>query len=414
MTKNAIDSFLSHKTSEGGGAFLKKWRKKDEITKLNTWIHTDQPPIALWQHEFPRLFVKDDKNTGESITLVWGGKYKCREDESVLRKQYHRNDDGSRKTPPQRCPFCRLIEVVRQLVETKQLDWSKVLFRFEGDKDIRVVHAGGIYNAFKDEWETLDPKEKKRLLDAGITMKKEGGVWQENGIAKCAYVFSIVVNDNPSAGCQITTETSLLGDKVREVINDTIESLGAEDGNPLIKPYCIQWESRPNEQEWNKKYKARRMEAIPLTPEIEALIRGPAPDLKTALRGFNLKTMRAYMEQHCLIALPWDDIFNVPDDEPEEEEEFPPAEESSPKLSSGSKATTSEKEFEEEGEEGCSKCGTNPGTECPHVACDQCAHPILPTDAKCEKCGHVYRAEPLPPVAARGRRKVKETGDVIP
>lgn len=320
---NSIDSFINHKTSDRSGGFLSKWRKKDQTSKINVWFHKRRMPIALWQHQIPRLFVKADKDTHENATFVWSQSLNCRETEKTLKRQHFRNDQGLREVPPALCPICRMIEAIRDLVETGVLDWTKVVFKFEGDKETKVIHAGGIYNGFKSEYDELTPEEKKKIRDAGIRMDE---VWNENAYAKCNYVFCVVNHNAPGDGVQIATETSLLGDKVKEVFNDTIEAKGAEAGNPFLKPYCVQWEHRPSEQEFQKRYKARPMD-FPLTPEIEALISGEPPDISGVLKPFNLKTMRAFLERHATIALPWDSIFDVPGDDEEDEnenEKFPP------------------------------------------------------------------------------------------
>jgi hypothetical protein len=405
MVPNSIDSFLNHKTSDRSGGFLSKWRKKDQTSKIDTWLHRKRVPVALWQHNLPRLFVKADKDTGENVTLVWGGQYNCLETEKVLKKQHHRNDDGSREVEPERCPVCKLIEVVRDMVDNNEIDWTKVIFRFQGDKDIKVIHAGGIYGGFNAEKDELTLEDKKKLSNAGISLKDS---WQENVYAKCNYVFCVVDNANISNGVQIATETSLLGDKVKEVMNDAIESLGVEEGNPFINPYCIQWEHRPSEQEFQKKYKARRMEKYPLTPEIDAVISSEPPDLTQVLKPFNVKTMRAFLERHCTIPnMPWDEIFEGVKDLKEEDTagEFPPAD-----VKSG--------EDDAPAEDMCPLCGKTEEEGCPHVACNKCDAPMLESDPTCKACGHVYRVEPPtpPPAMKKGGRKrtAVETGDKIP
>jgi hypothetical protein len=414
---NSIDTFLQHKTSDRSGGFLSKWRKKDQTSKLDVWLHRKRFPVALWQHQLPRLFVKTDKDTGENVTLVWTQGYNCHESEKVLKKQYHRKDDGTREYPPEVCPVCRLIETIRDMVEEGQLDWTKVVFRFQGDKDIKLIHAGGIYGGFNAEKDDLTAEEKLKLRNAGISLKDS---WQENAMAKCNYVFCVVDNANIGSGVQIATETALLGDKVKEVMNDSIESLGAEDGNPFIKPYCIQWEHRPSEQEFQKRYKARRMEKYPLTAEIDALISGEPPDISQVIKPFNMKTMRAFLERHCMIKdMPWDHIFEGMDEAEEDEKdaagEFPP------RATGGTDTSTGD---HDDGEDMCPLCGLTEEGGCLHVQCDaklkdgtECGAPILQTAAKCDACGHVYRQEPPPtpaPIKRGRKRSAVESGDKIP
>lgn len=410
---NSIDDFLNHRTSDRSGGFLKDW-KKNTPPKIDVVLHKKRMPIAIWQHPGPPRIVVREVD-GQSKSDIWGGNWNCLETEEELRRQYHRHDDGSRKHYPKKCPLCRLIEVVREMIAEEQLNWLQPIFRFESDQDKRIIHAGGLCGMFKDD--DLDEADKEEMRAAGIVMKdaRGGGAWTENSYAKCLFIFCVVDVGNVEAGIQITTQPGLLGDKVKDCMNDAIESLGAEDGNPFLKPYAIQWEHRPKEPEFNKKYKARRMEKIPITPAIEAAINSPPPDLSQLTAPFNIKTMRAYLERHALVKLPWDHIFEVPIPEDQNHAEMP-ANEAKGKLPPAAGASAAKES--PPADDLCPKCKKTEADGCPHVACDDCDEPILETDAKCDNCGKVYREEPPPPPAkGRGGRKrseVKESGNKPP
>src|SRR5208282_1646050 len=158
---------------------------------------------------------------------------------------------------------------------------------------------------------------KDDMTDDEIKQAKAAGIrfdqaWMENAYAKCNYVFSLVDADNVQDGLQIATVPALLGDKVKEVISDRCKSLGRELGDPWQNPYCIQWEYLKHEAEFNKKYKARVMEQVKLTDPIRQLIYGEPPDISNVVAPFNLETMRAYLERHCLVKLDWNHVFDVP------------------------------------------------------------------------------------------------------
>lgn len=434
---NTVDAFLQHRTTERSGAFLKDW-KKNTPPKIDTWMSCRRMPIALWQHPFPKVVVRDV--SGESKTEIWGGQYNCWETEDILKTQYHRNDDGSRRKFPKRCPQCRLVESVRDMIEEGQLDWLAKIFTFEGDDDKRVIHAGGICGMFNDR--DLEDEKKEQMKKAGIRLTVPRGgsgqaAWMENGYAKCSYLFLVVDNNNVAGGLQKTIVPSLLGDKVKEVVNDTISSLGDEEGNPWMHPYAIQWEHRPSETEFQKKYKARRMEKLPLTDEIAQLIRGEVPDLSMDLAPFNMATMRAFLEKHALIDLPWDFIFDV--EKPAAAAKESPKPQGRPALPGGpargaqarqpapaadipdeEPETVSSEAGEEEDE--CPACHKTEAGGCPHFACDGlngeggCGEPMLESDAKCAACGFVYREEaPTPKPTGRKRSTAtKETGTKPP
>lgn len=402
---STVDEFLKHRATERSYGYLKNWKDRNP-PEINLFLHTRRLPVVLWQHPFPRAFVRENKETKKPERIVYGGNYNCREDEAVLRKQFHRKEDGTRKYAPVKCPMCRLVEHVRDLVEEGQMNWLTPIFRFEGDEEIQYVHAGGLFGMFKDD--DLSDDEKKEALKAGIKFKE---AWKENAYAKCNYVFCVVDAANVQDGIQIATVPNLLADKVKEVINDRGKSKGSEAGNPWLNPYCIQWEFLKHEPEIQKKYKARPMD-IPLTDAIRQHIISDPPDLSGVTAPFNLATMRSYLERWAVVKLDWEHIFNVPhlpDDDTARSEpvgELP-----------GDEGPAKGGAAPEVGR--CSECGKTEAEGCQHVECT-CGKPILETDATCKHCGKVWiaSAAPPPPPPTTGRRRRggagKETGEKPP
>ena len=388
---NSLDDFLDHRSSDrSGGQFLSKW-KKDK--RVDVWLHTKRLPIALWRHGLPRVAVIE--KDGQPERHVWGGNYVCWEDEKVLKAQYRRDENGQREKPPAHCPICRLIDWAWRAVDSGKVDWTKPLFRFEGDdpKETQVLHVGGICNLFGQD--DLSEEQKKQLKKAGISQQE---AWKENAFAKMSYLFCVVDNAHPGNGVQIAIEANLLGDKVKDVLADARESLGNDKGNPFTHPFCIQWEHRPDEKAFNKKYHARRMERIAITDEISKLIRGPAPDLENTLAPFNKATMRAILEKACLLkGVPWDKIFDV--EEPEADTavgNVPEPEDDAPEVT------------------------TSDAAEDDMVACDACGKAMSPDAAECPHCGQKYEVEaaapppPPPPPKLRKRSELKAAQATAP
>jgi len=388
-----LNAFLGHSsTVSTRGKYLNKW-KKNNPPQVDVWLHTKALIQSLWQHGIPRLFEKEDKATGEKTIEVWSGSWVCWEDEEVLQKQYLRDrDTGARAYPPCICPVCKLIEYVRDAVESGELSWTAPLFRFAGSDPSKtlIIHAGGLYNAFGRS--DLTEKDKEELKQARIYRKD---AWRENAMAKLSYVFSVVDNANPQEGPQIAIETSLLGDKVKEVINAAM--MEAEDeGNPLVNPYAIRWIYRPDEQQFNKKYNAVKMGKHPLTAEIRCVIFDTdPPDLSkiVARRDPNVllaqlqAAHKPYAKKH---ELPLDDLFADaieewerkgdtsfnPDDYDAEDEAPKPAKQTRPaqqppKAPKPAKATARSLcyecgEFIDEGQP-CSNCGYDPKPSGPPI-----------------------------------------------
>lgn len=304
-----LDDFLNHKSTDyKGGSYLKNWRKKTPPI-IDTWMHTRSKIASLWQHKQPRIVEFIDKDTKEQKVMVFGGDWTCWEAEEVLQKQRHRDEESGRRIkPPTICPMCLLQEWVYEQITSGELDWTKVVFRYEA-KDSEhptIIRAGGMLGMFGKK--NMSEVELQQLKKAKIDRSK---VWMESQLPKLSYVFSVVDNDNLAAGVCIAVEQNLLGDKIKEVIHKAILDAD-EEGNPFKFPYAIRWMHRPNEQEFNKKYDAARMGKLKLTPEIKKLIvDSDPPSLTRTLARRNPIQLRAQMEEACLLkGIPWDAIFD--------------------------------------------------------------------------------------------------------
>jgi hypothetical protein len=304
----ALDAFLGHSTrSNDGSQFLRGWRKRTPPI-VNVFLHPSAPITALWQHGLPRVYENEDQQTRKVTRSVGGGTFNCLESEDILKKQYRRDDDGNRVAPPQLCPICKLVETVRALIDSGDLSFTAPLFKWEGDdaSKAQVLTAGGIINAYgrKD----LSEDEIAQMRAAGIRAS-EG--WKESVLAKCNYLFVVIDADDADTGTQIAIETTSLGDHVKEVIKGQMVALGEQDGNPLLSPYALRWEHHPNEQEFNKKYKAIAMPRIQVTAAIRSLFDEDPPDTEFIVGPGNIATLRAELEARALVELPFDDIFGA-------------------------------------------------------------------------------------------------------
>lgn len=416
---NAIDGFLNHSGSTGGGGkFLKGWKKDG---RLYAWLHTMQLPIGLWRHNFPQLIVKENKDTRRIERHIWGQSDNCWEPEDVLKEQnFRKKDTKVREKMPTRCPQCRLIEHVWQRVNvTKDLDFTAPILRFEGadnPKENVIIHAAGIYNGFSTTAVAkFTDAQKEAVAKAGIFLSE---AWKENDKASLSYVFTIVSNDKPGDGVQITVEKSSLGDRVKGVINDRIESAGVEAGNPTITPYCIEF-TYDEKKSMNEMYGARYIERIKITPEIERLIRSEPPTLDNVLEPFNRATFRAQLEKHLCADLDLDWIFDVEVDEEDNDADGAP-EERTPEVDSGEDendaaepASGGSTDFAHGANVPEPKAAAAPPAAAPARTnrkpkappapaippeelgdpCEVCKAPMRATDTKCGGCGTEYEAE---------------------
>lgn len=303
----SMEEFLGHSTRDSGGNYLENWKKKRTPPQIDTFIHTKSHIVAVWQHPWPKLVQRKDDNTGVTTVEVWGSTFNSWETEAMLRKQYHRDPKvltpqgvaGPRVLEPVLCPMSLMLEAIHTAIREKRLNWCEEVFRFTGTDPTKskVLHAGGLFNAYGHK--DVTDKMKAEVAAAGISPKF---AWMENQQAKCNYIFTIVDAENPGVGPQVTTETTLLGDKVKALIKDKMTAnVCATDptgtqGNPIVNPYCIRWVHQPNATTFSDYYKAIIMEKIKVTDAIQAAFDEDAPDVSYLARRGNIKKLRDSME----------------------------------------------------------------------------------------------------------------------
>lgn len=388
-----IDAFLDHTASGGGGGGTAYFRKWKEAGRAIVWLNKEAGFIAKWAHGWPRCVELKDRETSEKRIEVWAGSWNCHETEAVLKRQNFRDERDSRETPPERCPLCKLIEVVRALVATGELKLWDPVFKFKGSSDRYDVTltAGGIYNAFRTDGKgALSEKVQAECRKHGVRFND---AWKENTKARCGYTFVIVDNAHPENGVQIADEREALGQKMQRAIRDEIDRRGGGDrgrllGNPLRTPYPFLWQYDDNES-FSDKYRVVALtDGEPkLTDEIKELIEGPAPDLDRHMRPGNVKQLRADMERHAVIKLPFDEIFEAFDDAEEEgaDADKPPfdPDDDNP-LTEAIRSVNAARVTVPDVREAA------PATSDDEFECDHCGGVLKGTDFTCPHCGACF------------------------
>jgi len=305
-----LDGFLGHTTRGPASKFLDGWKtRKPPLIKIV--LHTKAPIIAVWQHAWPRISVRE--KDGKDVREVWSNQFNSWETEEVLKNQYKRDDSGMREHPPQICPMSIMLEEVYRLWKDGSLNWDTVLFRFVGDdvskaKVLRVAH---MLNQVNKIWENLSEKEKRDAKDKNVDGPMHA--WKSNMLAKCNYVFTVVEYDKPGEGIQIARETTLVGDKMKKAIRDRMTSEGEEKGHPFRNPYVFQWKHDESAKEFNLKYDVIIIGKDVVTEEIRKLVVDtPPPDLTRYTNPGDITDLRTSMEDaYCgpEKMLDWDFIF---------------------------------------------------------------------------------------------------------
>lgn len=428
------DEFLGAAKGSSGGSFLKDWKKNGfadpddpQYRCIDTWMHMISVPQMRWHHPWRRIKKTEDKDTKIVTNEVWSDEFVCHEELNILNKQYARDDRDQREAFPETCPSCRLIECVYQLVRyskfvvggtviaTGKINWTEPLFVYDAsDQDKTVVlHAAGLYNGYKDV--ESGSEEGKELKAAGIVLLREHlrAAWKENVNAKKSWMFAIVDNTDVVAGVQITEESSLLGEKVSEVVTKsrTSKKKGPTDtedlGNPFKYPFGIRWKHTDNKKlPFNKKYDALKMEALELTEPISKLIRSEPRDwFSSKLKEGDAATFRAVLQKHATEVaskiLPWDWIFAGHESmsasgERRDSRVVLPATAPTPQAPAPATAQPSPAPMRRK----VMAAPPPPPPEPERILCgDGCDYMLLPTDAVCPKCNAKYDVLPAPQVA---------------
>jgi hypothetical protein len=390
----SLEDFLGHSTGGGGGGSrLKNWKNGDP-PRINVLLHTQAKIVTVWRHGLNEVREVTDKETGETSLQVWGSRWNCLEDERVLKSQYRRDKaTNQRRVPPVICPLCIMVEVLIRMYRDGSLGFCEQILKFEGDKaeDTRIITAGGFVNQYGSKY--LSSEQKGAMRKAGVKLTE---AWKENALARCSYIFRVVDVENPGDGVQVAVETAQLGDEVKRVIRDKIQEFGDEEGHPLLNPYVIRWqysEAAPLKD----KYTAQSMSRMTISETARQLITdGPPPDIDYLTKDPDIALLRALLEQHALVELPWDEIFGPAERAAEKEDPRPdPAQTESRRASKPAvkkPAPAQSKSARKPEPEPQNATEAQQPAEQPELfECDACGKEVLGADdTVCPACGAKY------------------------
>jgi len=307
------DEFLNHSSGGGGGSFLKSWKDDGQI---DVWPHPLAGAGIRWAHSFWHITKKRERG-GDEVDVVKSYRWICHEREIILRKQRFRDDeighkpydlvgDGSREYPPEICPMCILIEMLRDQVRAGRLPWTSPLFEWSLKDDSEVVTVGGFCGLFSRPKNDYTDEQRKEMHKAGI---EQDEIFMENAAAKCDYIMRVVDDSNPDDGIVIAPVADTLGRRIQKAYKDRIESSKGAFV-PSRDPMCMRWKF-DDSKTFEKKYDlVPLIEAKPSEEILEALATD-LPSIDDMLAPGNVATLRAQMEKHCLLkGVPWDQVFD--------------------------------------------------------------------------------------------------------
>ena len=392
---NSVDEWIDHSPTERRGNFSNdigsKWKENQGKGhgRLILWMHKLRAPAAVWQHDFPTRMEWTDKKTQRPTVAYWGRGHTCFEAEETLAKQYYRDNDGYREHPPEVCPLCKLTEYLYQQIVYENMDPATEVFGFTDCTDSvnnRVLHAAplvGLHAGIKKLPDALkDRLEAMRIRDA----------YREKATAECQYVLTVVNHEDVRAGVQLMKTKKSVAEKIQLLRQQRISMLGKEKGDFFKTPRAVVviYDADAGAKDAKNYYNVMIADEgdFRVTPEIEHLLTSDPPAFGSEYQPFNARKLRALMEHHARIDLPFDEIFG----EAEKEQVDVPADLDAPgdEFPFGANAKDDPKPTTREP---ARQAAPKPGM----LPCDNCGKMMMETDAKCPHCGAEYELEAAPP-----------------
>lgn len=308
--------FLRHGGSFGGSGYLKDWKDEGSI---DVWLTPAGGWETRWAHQFNELGKKRDKKQAEYDGVRFL-RMVCHETEAILKRQRKRNDDGSRQFPPAICPFDKTLEHIRMGVITGRIGLTQKVFKFETDQEFKEITAGGftgLYGLDNDKlFRVLGVDDYKKQEAVLAEMRKAGierdEVYKEVGWPRMEYLFRVIQIAAPDDGYVIANVAEALGQKVRKSFNDRIVATAKsrKPFNPNTDPLALRW-LYDDSKDFSDKFDVIHLSEEEVTPEIEDAITSKPPSLNEARQRFSIGKCRELFEKHCLIEMPWDEIFRA-------------------------------------------------------------------------------------------------------
>ena len=319
-----LDSFLdySSKGSKSGGYFG-NWKSNidEDHGEITVWMHTKMMPTPFWTHPL-RAVIESKREGDEGKLIVVGRRFTCLEPDAIAKRQKFRLEDGTAEHRPTVCPNCIMTSAVASMVSKGQLGFTDVVFEWKGTDDDSLVQirAGGIYGAFKKKSADLTREEQVAMRKAGITQQGDSAAYKHDMRNQLKFAFVVVNDAKVDDGLLITTESEGFANQLRKAIfaegtkiqatkrkdmrDDTVRSLW----DPAIRPYPFLWKY-DNTQDFEKKFTVIALNGTDMPDEVRALIVDSDLPAIDDLSPGNCYNLRAELEAHCKVKLPWDEIF---------------------------------------------------------------------------------------------------------
>lgn len=315
-----LDSFLdySSKGSKSGGYFG-NWKSNidEDHGEITILMHTKMMPTPFWSHPF-RAVVESKREGDEGKLIVVGRRFTCHEPDAIAKLQKYRLDDGTAEHRPTICPNCILTSVVASMVAKGQLGFTDIVFEWKGtdDDSLVQVRAGGIYGAYKKKT-GLTREQQVAMRKASISQKD---AFKHDMRNQLKFAFVVVNLDKIEDGLLIDTESEGLANRLRKAIvaeGEKIQTMKRKDmrdesirpfWDPALRPYPFKWKY-DNTKDFEEKFTVVALNGADVPEEARTLVVDADLPAIDDLSPGNCYDLRAELEAHCKVKLPWDEIF---------------------------------------------------------------------------------------------------------
>lgn len=368
----SMSEWLGYSTKGGGAEWLSGWKKKGMIDVV---YHPGGAQAILWAHKF--FHVVTDNETGKDVVRMT--RFNSMENVGVLRRARFRSPSKSfhskRDFPPELCPFSLFLEWVREQIQAGTIKWTDEIFKFVPSiaDDTVVIHAGGFTGQFG--FRNLNEQQQSELRRIGV---RQDEAYQESCVVKATYLMCVFDVGQPENKCVIAQEGEELGGKLQKLVRDRMESMGEDEGNPIIHPKVFRWKYNEG-ADLGKQYDAIIIEKATIPDSIFAKFDDEPPDLNPITAPSNVPKLRALFEKYWVHAVkpPWNDLFakamaavaGTAAGEAQGVEDDAPSDGSGESTSSGASSGAADDDL---------------------VECDACHKGMPSTATVCPNCGQEY------------------------
>lgn len=263
-------SFSDYMTKDLSGLTAGRFKSLKEKGSIVTFLHTVSGITPRLHHLIPYV-AEGDK----------GGKLVVRYFPFVCHEDYEAYVNG---VTPTHCPLDRFIDWLAQQtdIDDNEIVWEASI----GDSRKDRIATKADLLGTSDNWQGNLLKPRQQVIYAGVDVEYLEG------------------------GLLVGVESRMIGDAIKAVVKQQIDSEGEENGDPSLNPYAFKLKYNDKAAKPADFYEAYPFKRAKLTPEISELLAQAPVDISKYLLPGNIDKIREIMDAHIKIEIDLDQFFN--------------------------------------------------------------------------------------------------------